>query len=323
MARFRYHVPVSTFEKADAPEGERRRIGGILSTETRDADGEVILQDGLNFTSFLNDGWFNENHNGRPQAVLGYPDAVQKFDAGQVLPNGEIAQTKLTWGEGYLIPGYKPADDIWELSQSLAKNNMKRKLAFSIEGAVTKRDMRDRKLVLAADVDHVAITHCPKNRDSILVAMQKAMTMESDDPASLPNALPGGRADGVSPLNFDAAALDEGAQHELEHTTDVAIAREIAMDHLVEDPDYYKKLKRVEAQKALTTAGGTSDPQNAGQPGSGGAMIPESLAGAPRKKERLTRSQAILDVLDYFPSATPDMAATIVDMIAQGAIGRN
>lgn len=33
-----------------------------------------------------------------------------------------------------------------------------------------------------------------------------------------------------------------GAEHELEHTTDRRIARQIALDHLREDPDYYRKL---------------------------------------------------------------------------------
>jgi hypothetical protein len=58
--------------------------------------------------------------------------------------------------------------------------------------------------------------------------------------------LPGGQADNMSPVEFDAKDLDEGTQHELEHTTDKDLAREIAMDHLAEDPDYYKKLKDIE-----------------------------------------------------------------------------
>jgi hypothetical protein len=51
----------------------------------------------------------------------------------------------------------------------------------------------------------------------------------------------GGKADGKSPEEFDAEQLAIGTQHELEHTNDVKVAQKIAMDHLVEDPDYYKK----------------------------------------------------------------------------------
>jgi hypothetical protein len=40
--------------------------------------------------------------------------------------------------------------------------------------------------------------------------------------------------------------LAQGIRVELEHTGDVAVAREIALDHLNEFPDYYTRLKQVE-----------------------------------------------------------------------------
>lgn len=59
-----------------------------------------------------------------------------------------------------------------------------------------------------------------------------------------PERLRGGEADGMSPSEFDAQSLDIGTRHEMEHTDDPEIAREIAMDHLAEDPAYYDKLAR-------------------------------------------------------------------------------
>ena len=56
-----------------------------------------------------------------------------------------------------------------------------------------------------------------------------------------PDRIPGGQAEGMTPGAFDPERLAEGTKHELEHTTDEDIAREIAMDHLTEDPDYYRK----------------------------------------------------------------------------------
>jgi hypothetical protein len=38
--------------------------------------------------------------------------------------------------------------------------------------------------------------------------------------------------------------LVKGIRHEKEHTTDPKVAREIALDHLKEDPKYYTKLER-------------------------------------------------------------------------------
>ena len=59
--------------------------------------------------------------------------------------------------------------------------------------------------------------------------------------------LPGGIADRLRPEDFDQEALAIGTQIEFEHTKDLEIAREIAMDHLAEDPDYYSKLSEMEA----------------------------------------------------------------------------
>jgi len=43
---------------------------------------------------------------------------------------------------------------------------------------------------------------------------------------------------------FNAEQLAVGTKHEMEHTTDPKVARKIAADHLGEDPDYYRKLKK-------------------------------------------------------------------------------
>jgi len=48
---------------------------------------------------------------------------------------------------------------------------------------------------------------------------------------------------GMSPNRFDQKALKMGTKIEMEHTDDPAEARRIAMDHLVEDSNYYKKLR--------------------------------------------------------------------------------
>lgn len=40
--------------------------------------------------------------------------------------------------------------------------------------------------------------------------------------------------------------LGKGIKVELEHTGDIAMAREIALDHLNEFPDYYDRLEKVE-----------------------------------------------------------------------------
>lgn len=58
--------------------------------------------------------------------------------------------------------------------------------------------------------------------------------------------LPGGRADKNKPEDFDKAQLEIGIEIEMEHTDDPAVAQEIAMDHLTEDPEYYTHLRKME-----------------------------------------------------------------------------
>lgn len=48
--------------------------------------------------------------------------------------------------------------------------------------------------------------------------------------------------------------LRKGIQVEMEHTSEMMVAMEIAMDHLTENPDYYDKLKKIEATEATGTA---------------------------------------------------------------------
>jgi hypothetical protein len=61
----------------------------------------------------------------------------------------------------------------------------------------------------------------------------------------------GGLADKKQPKDFDKDLLDQGVKIELEHSSDPSIAQEIAMDHLSEDKDYYKKLSEMEKQDKL------------------------------------------------------------------------
>ena len=48
------------------------------------------------------------------------------------------------------------------------------------------------------------------------------------------------------PLSFILDQLEKGTEIEKEHTLDDALAREIALDHLAELPDYYDRLEKME-----------------------------------------------------------------------------
>ena len=76
--------------------------------------------------------------------------------------------------------------------------------------------------------------------------------------------IPGGLADGMSLIeiaNHHDTTVDEiidkvsqGVNTEMEHTSDVSTALEIALDHIYEDLNYYGKLKKIEATEATTSS---------------------------------------------------------------------
>lgn len=182
-ASFRVYAPLEAFEKAD--DTHSLRIGGIVSTDLLDRQGEIIVQEGLDFSEFLASGWFNDNHGQKTSDVLGYPTDAFFVKKGDLLPNGKRAAANGWWAEGYLVGD--EGRRIWNLCNSLAKSP--RRLGFSIEGSVEERDRNNRALIRAAKVRNVAITHCPVNTGTEMVALAKALTAGSA--IANPGAAPG------------------------------------------------------------------------------------------------------------------------------------
>jgi len=165
MHGFKFDIQAEVFSKA-SPDGQERRIGGIVSTDSLDKQSETLLQDGLDFQPFLKGGWFNDNHDPSTDAVIGYPTTAEL----RVLPNGQ----KGWYVEGYLLKGHRRADTIWDLANALQKTD--RRLGFSVEGKILERDPNSPKTVRKAVVNEVAITRCPVNGDTSLQVLAKALT---------------------------------------------------------------------------------------------------------------------------------------------------
>jgi hypothetical protein len=217
---FQFEVPVSFFEKASAPQGQQRRIGGIISTESPDRQGEIVLQKGLDFQDFVRNGWFNDNHNKDTDGIVGYPDNIQFFQKGDQLPNGKRAASPGHWAEGYLLEGHERADKIWKLGKALQGTG--RSLGYSVEGNIHRRIgpktifKKSQKggrgswvgnTVAKATVRNVAVTNCPVNTETGLEMLSKSLrTIESADLddfetrlESLEKALAMGTATGINP----------------------------------------------------------------------------------------------------------------------------
>jgi len=82
------------------------------------------------------------------------------------------------------------------------------------------------------------------------------INLKSQISDALQDTVEGGMADDKSlhdianrhgaPIELIQLMMQWGVEVEMEHTNDPKIAREVAMDHLMEDPIYYKKLKEME-----------------------------------------------------------------------------
>lgn len=139
---------------------ESRRIGGYCSTEAIDRQGEILLQKGLDFSEFVNHGYFNDNHSKKTTDVIGIPLSVE-YRAGRGW-----------YTTGHLIKGYGPAEEVWKLAKSL--EGTRRRLGFSVEGKVMERQNNK---VLKAIIRNVAITNAPVNTACSWDALSKAFSV--------------------------------------------------------------------------------------------------------------------------------------------------
>lgn len=209
---FKFEFPVEVFEKATDEPGKSRRIGGIISTEHKDQQDEIVLQRGLDFNYFLKNGWLNDNHSKDTTGVVGYP-----LDVKRTTYKGKPA----TYMEGYLLDGYDRSDKIWKLAQSLQKTN--RRLGFSVEGKVQQRTGNDGKIVAKALVTNVAVTNCPINDKTNLEVIAKSMRYLENNPTEFEKAMLAGSsvapaADPVSPGNV-GPLIPESLDRDLKVTT--------------------------------------------------------------------------------------------------------
>jgi len=133
------------------------RIGGYASTEERDRQNEVVLGKGLDWSEFVNFGYFNDNHDQHTGAVVGVPENVA-YQKGHGW-----------YTEGYLLQGVERARQIYELAKSL--EDTPRRLGFSIEGKILER-LGDK--IVRALIRNVAVTASPVNTSCVWSVLAKS-----------------------------------------------------------------------------------------------------------------------------------------------------
>lgn len=163
--RFQFSVPMDVVKSEDEPEDEMR-IGGYASTSDEDRQGDVIIQKGLDYSDFVNYGFFNYDH--KSDKVLGYPDK----DRCHIDKHGFYV-------EGTLLHGSELAKSIWDTALELKRTNAPRHLGFSIEGKVLSRNSLGK--IVKAKIYNVAITYNPVNPNATWDALVKSFTSDPDE----------------------------------------------------------------------------------------------------------------------------------------------
>lgn len=132
----------------DGKKGTTRWIQGIASTSSKDLQGEIVNQNGVDVSYFLKHGYFNNDH--KP----GFENKVGEPTECKVTKNG-------LWVKGFLYENHKISDDIWALMNSQeATPNARRRIGFSIEGKVKRRNG---STIEECWIQDIAITPAPVN----------------------------------------------------------------------------------------------------------------------------------------------------------------
>ena len=156
------------------------RIGGIVSTQSEDQQGDSIVQEGIDWTYALSKGWFNYEHKQGPDSVLGHPDTIEPTTF-----NGSPA----TRVEGVLYLHKPLAREIYQTAIALEKAQSDRRLGFSVEGQVL---MRDKDRITKSKVLNVAITAHPVNTEArfdVLKSLAVAASVGYQSPSSMGGSL--------------------------------------------------------------------------------------------------------------------------------------
>lgn len=154
----KFTIPMQ-IKKSQSKNGEMR-ICGLASTPDIDRQNQSILQRGLDISEFVNYGFFNLDHDN--SVILGYPDK----DKTRITDDG-------LYVEGTLLDTPQ-ARSIWDSAVALEKSKASRRLGFSVEGKILKKDKNNN--ILKAQIYNVAITPNPVNPKATWTALYKSMS---------------------------------------------------------------------------------------------------------------------------------------------------
>lgn len=244
-SNFKFWCPIEKAQEIDPSDGsEVWQLGGIASTMDEDSDGEFLDPKGFDTQPLMQSGLVNWHHQakGQPSSIIGEPVEVELRPEGLYIKSNLYTNSKM-------------AREVWELAETLEKNSKTRRLGYSIEGKVVKRKSNnknhpDYKIIQKAVITGVAVTHQPKNPKTFADIIKGKIDDDFEEKGRLSD---GHTIESIAELHGVSVTqikeqLSMGAKIEFEHTDDNEEAKLIALDHLVELPDYYDRLEEMEEE---------------------------------------------------------------------------
>lgn len=169
MEEFNIFLPfdeVSKSKKSDKGGKDYVTVAGYASTPALDFQGEKIDPIGLDPSYLLNNGYVDYEHNS--DIVIGVPT-----------DNSYVDPVKGLYLEANLFTNMPQVQDIIKLNDNLKKTDAKRKLGFSIEGQVQKRNENNPNVIESVLVTGVAVTKNPANPEATWSMIQKSNALQA------------------------------------------------------------------------------------------------------------------------------------------------
>lgn len=201
---FEFWMPLQAVEKSntEVPDKRERKIRGIASTSSRDLQGEIVEQSGIDTSYFTNYGYFNYDHKDGSENKVGEPTVCR------VTKNG-------LYVEGIIYQNKAVADHVWEHMTSLSQTpNTKRKMGFSIQGKVKRRQG---KVIKECWIQDIAITPSPVNTSTWAEIAKSLSSQEWDfskDEEDADKALSIGASSPVVPESLNRKVKDTHGKEE-------------------------------------------------------------------------------------------------------------
>lgn len=179
---FDIFLPFDRVEKSSSSKKDKNVfVAGWASTPALDFQGERLDSFGLDPSYLFNNGFVDYEHD--QDKIIGYPTDKSFVDPERGL-----------YVEAELFGNMPEVQNIVKLNNNLKKAQAKRKLGFSIEGKVLKRDPTDKDIVREVMVTGVAVTKNPANPEATWEQVQKSNSALMAGTGYAPNTQHGGGA---------------------------------------------------------------------------------------------------------------------------------